>query len=365
MDTNSEAVLGTDEVGARLVEAVQDGRLRQVLQELKATEPRLTPQARVRVGDVSEALGAIDDAVRAEEQRLTERLLAIGIDVGSAAQLSDRPLHIVRLQVHPRHAARAAIELEAAGYRHVGPKGAAAWRAFRATRRGCSTTRGGRTPFRVELSWGARPWWWRGPLARALTPQQRDFDLVRLPVWLWPVYPIVHLIGLPARWRRARRDPVDLGPFLETPEALIEPLLRFAGLRAGERLVDIGCGDGRIPIAAARLFGCRALGLETNAELVARAHEAIAAAQVGDRVEVVCADASATRFDDADVVVAFLPVSTVQALLPAILDRLPPGARFVAHEQERLHGEPASARVALVTRDGITVAHRWDGRARS
>ena len=353
-------ILGLSQVDAQLVEAIQDGRLRPVLQELRDRLPGLAPPARARVREATEALAAIDAAVAAERRRLVERLDARSVRARPPrSKPPDRPLRVVALAVAPGDVATATEVLEAAGYRRLGPTGAAAWRAFRATRGECDFVRVGPEPFRLQLSW-TRPLAARGLAGRLLAPHASDFDAVSLPAWLWPGYSLVRLVLLPLRRLRPRHAPPDLGPFLETPDALIEPLLRFAGLSGDDLLVDLGCGDGRILVAAAKMFGCRARGIETDVALVARARAAAAEAGVEDRVEVVCADASAASLGDAGVVVAFLPVATVEKLLPSILERLPAGARFVAHEQERLRSSAAPAQAPLISPEGISVAHRWE-----
>lgn len=358
---DSVPAFGMPQLDGELVEAIQDGRLRQVLGELSAVRPRMTRPALLRLEEVRHAVAAIDAAVETERQRLIQQLATAAVQVsGGAGRLPDRPLHLAALEVAAGDATRAAAVLETAGYRRIGPAGPGAWRAVRATQTGCSFIRRGHDPFRVELAWTPR---WRLPgrvIPRLLTPHQSDLDLVRLPAWLWPAYLVVHLLRLPARRFRRRHEPPELGPFLETPADLIEPMLRCADLSANDVLVDLGCGDGRIPIHAARVFGCRARGVETNRDLVARARASVVAAGVGDRVDVVCGDAATAALDDASVVVAFLPVATVERLLPSVLGRLRPGARFVAHEQERLRGQPADVRVPLVSPAGISVAHRWN-----
>jgi Methyltransferase domain len=360
--SESPPTLGIDQVDERLVVAIQDGRLRPVLRELGEVPSRLDQPAQTRIAEASRALAAIDCAVESEGRRLAHSLIAKGVGVSSPpGERPDRPLRVVTLEVAPRDVDPAAVALEAAGYRRCGPTHDAAWRSFRATRGGCTFVGVDRLPFRVELSW-PRPRAARGLLGRLLAPHGTDFETVSLPAWLWPAYTLVHLLRLPIRRLRRHRDPPDLGPFLETPDALIEPLLRFAGLGKGDVLVDLGCGDGRIPITAAKIFGCRARGLETDTGLVARARAAAASAGVGDRVEILCADASEAPLDDAGVVVAFLPVATVEKLLPSILDRMPAGARLVVHEQNRLRAAPADARVPLFSTEGISVAHRWNRR---
>lgn len=358
-ESGNAATIGVDGIGDCLADAIQDGQLRDVLTALRA-DSHLTQAARERVAQAAAAVAAIDSGVAAERARLTEQLTAHGITPApSGTTPASRPLHIVSFTVAPADVDRATEVLAACGYRRLAPMAAAPWRAYRATRGDCTCVRADRDPFRVELTWSLRPLSARGALGRLLTPQPSDFDAIELPEPLWPLYLLVRLVRLPARRFSRHREPPDLGPFLQTPTALIEPLLRVAGVSARDLVVDLGCGDGRIAIAAATLTGCRARGVETSADLVARARAAVAAANVTSCVEIHHADAMTAALDDADVVVAFLPVTTVERILPSVLARMKPGARLVVHEQERLHTQLAEARVPLLSADGITVAHRW------
>lgn len=359
-EAGAVATRAFEAVAERLADAIQDGQLRDVLTALRASEATLTDDARQRVAQAAAAVAAIDAAVATERARLAGQMTAYGVTPApSSTTPGARPLHIASFSVSPHDVDRANEALTACGYRRLAPTTAAAWRAFRSTRGACLFVRSDRDPFRVELTWSLHPLSARGALGRLLTPQTSDFDAIGLPEPLWPLYSLVRLMRLPARRLSRHREPPDLGPFLTTPTALIEPLLNVAGVSARDLVVDLGCGDGRIAIAAATLTGCRARGLETNAELVARARAAVAEASVADRVEIRHADASTAPLDDADVVIAFLPVTTIEQILPSVLARMKRGARLVVHEQERLHTLPAEARVPLLSADGVTVAHRW------
>jgi hypothetical protein len=353
--------LGLEQIDEQLVEAIQDGRLRHAVRALEAATPRLDHAARARLAEAAEALAAIDAMVHLERRRLLDVIRTAGIDVRSASGPGDdRPLHLVFLDVAPADVLRASIALEHAGYCRLGPRGPAAWRAARAVQGSCVFRAADGNPFRVELRWSTRPLSARGPIGRLLTPHPSDLEAISLPLPLWPAYLPVHLLRLPLRRLRRRREPPNLGPFLETPAALIEPLLRFADLSSDDVLVDLGSGDGRLVITAARIFGCRARGLEADPALVARARAQVEDAGLVDHVDITCGDLSEAGLDDAGVVVAFLPVETVERLLPALLDRLRPGARFVAHEQQRLRAPRADARLPLLSKWGISVAHRWN-----
>ncbi|MGI9597780.1 MAG: SAM-dependent methyltransferase, partial [Acidimicrobiales bacterium] len=216
-------------------------------------------------------------------------------------------------------------------------------------------------------------------LAGRLHPTTRDLELVALPDWAWPGY-------WPLRGVRLARDRyrnmvsgddgglgADLGIFLGTPPALIGPLLEFAGLRRGETVIDLGCGDGRVLIEAADRFGCSARGYETDRDLVDRARAAAEQAGVGQLVEVIHGDAMEAPIDDADVVFAFLPPDAVVGILEPTLDRLTADARFLSHEQlasawptepdrSGLLIGPTGAGGGEPAEGGVTVANLWFGR---
>jgi protein-L-isoaspartate O-methyltransferase len=349
---------GTDVLDHQLADAIEDARLRAVLGELAARVPRTDRAGRDRVQAAVDALAAIDEAVAAETARLLAALSSAGVRA-SAGPGSDRPLHMVTVQIDRRGRDRSRDVLEAAGYRWLGPAHAAAWRAHRTTHGSAAFRRDGDTPFRVEITWPAAVAATRA--GRLLAPRARDLDVVALPAALWPLYVPVRVARLVRRAVRRAPGPTDLGPYLETPHALIGPLLDVAGVGPDDLLVDLGCGDGRIVVEAARRTGCRARGVELDRDLAERARAAVAAAGLTERVEIVHGDASGVPLADATVVVVFLPVGTVEALLPDLLARLPAGARLVAHEQERLRTAVApDDRRPLLTAGGITVAHRWN-----
>jgi SAM-dependent methyltransferase len=352
---------GIDRLDQQLADAIEDGRLRAVLGDLATCVPptdRADRAGRERLQTAVDALASIDEAIAAETADLLAALSARGVQA-AAGPADDRPIHMVTVHIDRNGRDRARAVLEAAGYRWLGPAHPAAWRAHRTMHASAAFRREGDTPFRVELTWPAAAAGTR--IGRLLAPQMRDLDAIALPAALWPLYVPVRVARLVRRAVRRAPGPTDLGPYLETPHALIGPLLAFADVGPDDLLVDLGCGDGRIVVEAARRTGCRARGVELDRDLAERARAAVAAAGLADRVEIVHGDATGASLADATVVVVFLPVGTVEALLPDLLARMAVGARLVAHEQERLR--PSSApdeRRPLLTAGGITVAHRWN-----
>jgi SAM-dependent methyltransferase len=111
-----------------------------------------------------------------------------------------------------------------------------------------------------------------------------------------------------------------------TSDERIEQAFEFAELQAGEHLVDLGCGDGRVLLRAAALHGARVTGIELDPELAAKARALLAEHDVDGTV--VEADFATVDLDDVDVLFAYLSPATLQRLRPR-LAALPPGARVV------------------------------------
>ena len=120
-------------------------------------------------------------------------------------------------------------------------------------------------------------------------------------------------------------------PFVTTPTDAVSSMLRFAGTGPGDLVVDLGSGDGRIVIAAAREFGARALGIELDPRLVEKSRENARAAGVGDRASFVQGDVLRTDFSQASVVTVYLLPQLINQLQPKFLDGLRPGTRVVSH----------------------------------
>jgi len=119
--------------------------------------------------------------------------------------------------------------------------------------------------------------------------------------------------------------------WLPTPDALAARLLRMAQVRAGDVVVDLGSGDGKVVIAAARDFGALARGVEYDARLVALARQHARAAGVAARARFDEGDLFDADLHDADVIFLYLLPTINLRLRPQLL-RLAPGTRIVAHQ---------------------------------
>jgi SAM-dependent methyltransferase len=120
-------------------------------------------------------------------------------------------------------------------------------------------------------------------------------------------------------------------PFVVTPDNVTHEMLRLAAVKAGDFVIDLGSGDGRIVIVAARQFGARGLGVEIVPELVAKSLENARRAGVADRVEFRVQDLFATDLSPATVITMYLLPEVNLQLRPRLL-ALKPGTRIVSHD---------------------------------
>lgn len=115
-----------------------------------------------------------------------------------------------------------------------------------------------------------------------------------------------------------------------TPQKKIKQMLELAGVKPGDVVYDLGSGDGRIPIAAARDFGARAVGVEVNPKLLAISRDKVKAAGLEGRVEIRDEDLFKADISDATVVTLFLWEGLNVRLIPK-LKALKPGTRVVSY----------------------------------
>ena len=129
----------------------------------------------------------------------------------------------------------------------------------------------------------------------------------------------------------AQVDGNQTPPFVTTPPEVVERMLALAGTTPADYVVDLGSGDGRIVIAAAKKFGAKGLGLELDPKLVALSRENARAAGVADRAEFRVQDVLRADFSSATVVTVYLLPWLMAQLSPVFLESLKPGSRVVTH----------------------------------
>ena len=123
-----------------------------------------------------------------------------------------------------------------------------------------------------------------------------------------------------------------VAPYVPTPLPVAHAMLRLARVRRDDVVYDLGCGDGRIVIAAARDYGARGVGVDIDPRLIHDANASAKAAGVADRARFVVQDLFETDFSDATVVTLFLYPDMNARLLPKFRATLRPGTRIVSHQ---------------------------------
>lgn len=119
--------------------------------------------------------------------------------------------------------------------------------------------------------------------------------------------------------------------FVPTPEPVVKEMLRLANVQSNDLVYDLGSGDGRIVITAAKERGARGIGIDINPDLIQEAKDNAQKAGVSDRVEFRQQDLFETDFKDATVVTLYLLPSLNLKLRPKLLKELKPGTRIVSH----------------------------------
>jgi len=122
------------------------------------------------------------------------------------------------------------------------------------------------------------------------------------------------------------------GPYVPTPWVIVEEMLKLADIRGEDVVYDLGSGDGRLVITAAKRFGARGVGFELQTELVEMARIGANREGVSDRVKFVQGDLFQADVRPASVVMLYLLPRFVTRLVPKLRAELRPGARIVSHD---------------------------------
>lgn len=120
-------------------------------------------------------------------------------------------------------------------------------------------------------------------------------------------------------------------PYVTSPPQIVDAMLELAGVKNNDVVYDLGCGDGRIVISAARKYGARGVGIDINADRIEEARENAHAAGVDGQVVFETKDLFESDIHDATVVALYLLPEVNIRLRPRLLSELRPGTRVVTH----------------------------------
>jgi SAM-dependent methyltransferase len=158
------------------------------------------------------------------------------------------------------------------------------------------------------------------------------------------------LAALSAPAGAGEQHPFADAPYVPTPAAVVEAMLELAGVGPADYVIDLGSGDGRIVIAAAKRRGARGLGVEIDGALVQEARREARRQGVAGRVEFRSQDMLVTDIGRATVVTMYLFSGLMERLRPRLIASLRPGSRVVSHEFDMGGWEP-DARVTVPVAD--------------
>jgi ribosomal protein L11 methylase PrmA len=128
-----------------------------------------------------------------------------------------------------------------------------------------------------------------------------------------------------------RSDAPQLAPYVPTPQDVVDRMLTLGKVSKADFVVDLGCGDGRIPITAAKTYGARAFGVDIDPQRIAEANANAKAAGVAHLASFALQDAMTVDLSKATVVTLYLLSASNLKLRPILTRQLRPGARIVSH----------------------------------
>ncbi|MBI4607331.1 MAG: methyltransferase domain-containing protein [Planctomycetes bacterium] len=156
-----------------------------------------------------------------------------------------------------------------------------------------------------------------------------------------------------------RTHPDSLAPYVQTPPAVVSRMLDLARIRPGDVLYDLGCGDGRIVVEAAKRFGVRAVGIDFDARRIEEARERARREGVERLVELRQEDLLKSDISEATVVTMYLLPDTNKLLRPK-LSTLKPGSRIVSHQFPMEGWTPTRTETLSVPEGGIHTLYLWE-----
>jgi predicted RNA methylase len=148
-----------------------------------------------------------------------------------------------------------------------------------------------------------------------------------------PLAIVVTMVAAPASAQQATPAPLRSPDviFVPTPQEVVDAMLKLAKVTKNDVIYDLGSGDGRIPITAAKTYGARGVGIDIDPQRIKEATENLKTAGVGDRVKFLNQDLFTTDISEATVVSLYLLPSLNVKLIPKLNKELKPGTRVVSH----------------------------------
>src|SRR5229473_5216523 len=167
---------------------------------------------------------------------------------------------------------------------------------------------------------------------------------------------LVALCGLAFSLCAQDKQTEKLAPYYPTPEIVVEKMLQFGGLKAGEKTFDLGSGDGRIVIMAAKKFRADATGVEFDDALFKQSMDKIKTLGLSATARIIHGDLLKQDYSSADLLTVYLLPMSNDKVSPMLEKQLKKGARIVAHDFEFSAWKPE--KIEDVDDDGEGRSHR-------
>jgi protein-L-isoaspartate O-methyltransferase len=150
-------------------------------------------------------------------------------------------------------------------------------------------------------------------------------------------------------------EPEKLAPYYPTPETIVQKMLQLGELKAGEKMFDLGSGDGRIVIMAADKFHATAVGVELDKDLVRQSTEKIRSLHLQKSAKIIFGDILQQDYSSADLIAVYLLPISNDKVRPILEKQLKKGTRIVAHDFEFKDWKPE--KVESIEDDGEGRSH--------
>jgi len=168
--------------------------------------------------------------------------------------------------------------------------------------------------------------------------------------------PVPRWLGISYDARVAQAQDVEsqkIVPYVPTPQDVVEKMLEMAQVKKGDVVYDLGSGDGRIVVTAAKKYGVKAIGFEIDPERIKESHENIRKAGVGNLVEIRQQDIRTVDLSSASVLTMYLLPEVNLMIRPNIWKQMKPGSRVVSHDFDMADWKP-------VKTESIKDGSGWD-----
>jgi protein-L-isoaspartate O-methyltransferase len=166
---------------------------------------------------------------------------------------------------------------------------------------------------------------------------------------------VVLLAALRALAQDKKEDP-KVAPYFPTPQSIVDKMLQLGELKPGEKMYDLGSGDGRIVIMAARKYKADATGVELDDALYKQSSQRIKTLGLGSLARIVHGDLTQQDYSSYDLLTIYLLPVAIEKVTPLFEKQLKKGARIVAHDFEFPKWTPA--KILDIDDDGEGRSHR-------